>query len=68
MAFRDNTVQAANMFSVTNSGYLKSNCEFNQLFFESELDSLRKLDKIISENSKIPTLLLFLDIKQLLVI
>ena len=28
MAFRDNTFQAANMFSVTNSRCFKSNCEF----------------------------------------
>jgi len=56
------------MFSVTNSRYLKRNCAFNELFIESGLDSLRKLDRIIFENSKIPILLLFLDIKQLLVI
>jgi len=29
MVFRDNTVQAANMFSVTNAKYLKVNCEIN---------------------------------------
>jgi len=39
MVFRDNIVQAANMFSVTNAKYCKRNCEFNVLFFESELDT-----------------------------
>jgi hypothetical protein len=66
MVFWEDTVQAANMFSVTNAKYLKRNCEFNVLFFESGLDSLRKLDTIISENSKIPILLLFLGLMQLL--
>jgi len=36
--FRDNIVQAANKFSVTNAKYFKRNCEFNMLFFESGLD------------------------------
>ena len=35
MVFRDNIVQTANMFSVTNARDYKSNCEFNVLFFES---------------------------------
>ena len=35
MVFRDNIVQTANMFSVTNARDFKSNCEFNVLFFES---------------------------------
>jgi len=38
MVFRDNTVQTAIMFSVTNSRYLKRNCELNELFFENGLD------------------------------
>jgi len=33
MVFRDDIVQAANMFSVTNAKYFKRNCEFNMLFF-----------------------------------
>ena len=33
MVFRDNIVQAANMFSVTNATYFKRNCEFNVLVF-----------------------------------
>ena len=33
MVFRDDIVQAANMFSVTKAKYFKRNCEFNVLFF-----------------------------------
>jgi hypothetical protein len=40
MVFRDNIVQAANMFSITNARYFKRNCEFNVLFFESGLDGV----------------------------
>ena len=32
MVFRDNTVQAANMFSVTNAKYFKRNCEITLCF------------------------------------
>ena len=68
MVFRDTTVQTANMFSVTNARDFKSNCEFNVLFFETGPDSLMKLDRIISENSKIPISVLFLGLMQILVI
>jgi hypothetical protein len=70
MVFRDNIFQAANMFSVTNATYFKRNCEFNVLFFFWKRDgqNLKKVDKIIPENSKIPIFLLFLSLMQLLVI
>ena len=68
MVFRDTTVQTANMFSVTNARDFKSNCEFNVLLFETGPDSLVKLGRIISENSKIPISVLFLGLMQILVI
>jgi len=38
MVFRDNTVETAIRFSVTNSRHFKRNCEVYDLFFESGLD------------------------------
>jgi hypothetical protein len=35
--FRENTVQAANVFSVPNAGYFRRNCEFHVLLLESDL-------------------------------
>jgi hypothetical protein len=36
--FRENLFQAANIFSIPNSGYFKRNCEFNALLLESGLE------------------------------
>ena len=66
MVFRDNIVQAANMISVTHTTYVKRNWIQRAVFWKQAGQILRKMDKIISENSKIPIFLLFLSLMQLL--